>query len=162
MQRVLILGAGFGWLELATRLSEEVPDAAEVTLIDQSGSFVFGFSKLDVMFGREKPEAVHMYYRDIVKPSVEFRQETIRSIDPVAKRVVTDRATYDTDILVVALGADIAPEVTPGIVEAATSSTPSPARSECAISSRRSRRATRSSACSVPSTSARPRPTRPR
>lgn len=117
MQRVVILGAGFGGLELATRLSEAVPDAVEVTLIDQSDSFVFGYSKLDVMFGRELPDAVKLYYRDIAKPSVAFRQETIQSIDPVAKRVVTDRGTYDADILVVALGADLAPEATPGVVE---------------------------------------------
>jgi sulfide:quinone oxidoreductase len=58
-----------------------------------------------------------LYYRDIAKPSVDFRQETIQSIDPVAKRVVTDRGTYDADILVVALGADLAPEATPGVVE---------------------------------------------
>ncbi len=51
MQRVLILGAGFGGLELATRLSEEVPDEVEVTLVDQNDSFVFGYSKLDVMNG---------------------------------------------------------------------------------------------------------------
>ena len=117
MERVLILGAGFGGLELATRLSEEVPDAVEVTLIDQSDSFVFGYSKLDVMFGRQTPEAARLYYRDIVKPSVEFRQETMQSIDPVNRRVVTDRNTYDTDVLVVALGADVVPELTPGLVE---------------------------------------------
>ena len=117
MERVLILGAGFGGLELASRLSEDVADAVEVTLIDQSDSFVFGYSKLDVMFGREAPEAVRLYYRDIVKPSVEFRRETIQSIDPVARRVVTDRNTYDTDVLVVALGADVVPSLTPGLVE---------------------------------------------
>jgi len=117
MERVLILGAGFGGLELATRLSEEVPDAVEVTLIDQSDSFVFGYSKLDVMFGRQTPESARLYYRDIVKPSVEFRQETVQSIDPVARRVVTDRNSYDTDVLVVALGADVLPELTPGLVE---------------------------------------------
>jgi sulfide:quinone oxidoreductase len=42
--RVLILGAGFGGLELASRLSEDVPELVEVTLIDQSDSFVFGYS----------------------------------------------------------------------------------------------------------------------
>jgi sulfide:quinone oxidoreductase len=117
MQKVLILGAGFGGLELATRLSEEVPDEVAVTLIDQSDSFVFGFAKLDVMFGRATPESVRMYYRDIVKPSVEFRQETVTEIDPANRRVVTDRNTYDTDVLVVALGADVDASLTPGLVE---------------------------------------------
>jgi sulfide:quinone oxidoreductase len=44
MKRVLILGAGFAGLELATTLSEEVPEDVEVTVIDQNDSFVFGFS----------------------------------------------------------------------------------------------------------------------
>jgi len=117
MERVLILGAGFGGLELAARLSEEVPDLVSVTLIDQSDHFVFGYSKLDVMFGRERPDAVRLPYRDIVKPSVEFRQETVKTIDPSTRTVTTDGGTYDADVLVVALGADVVPELTPGLVE---------------------------------------------
>ena len=62
MQRVLILGAGFGGLELATTLSESLADQVEVTLIDKSDSFVFGYAKLDVMFGRATPEAVRLPY----------------------------------------------------------------------------------------------------
>ena len=50
--RVLILGAGFGGLELATTLSEELGEEVEVTLIDKGDAFVFGYSKLDVLFGR--------------------------------------------------------------------------------------------------------------
>jgi sulfide:quinone oxidoreductase len=115
---VLVLGAGFGGLELSTRLSEELGDQVEVTLIDRSESFVFGFSKLDVMFGKRTPEAVRLSYRDITTPHVRFRQETITSIDPQARRVVTDLETYDADILVVALGADYDLDATPGLAEA--------------------------------------------
>ena len=111
----MILGAGFGGLELSTRLSEELADDVEVTLIDQSDAFVFGFSKLDVMFGRRTLDEVRLPYRDIAKPSVEFRQETVVSIDPERKRVVTNGGTYDADILVVALGADLDPAATPGL-----------------------------------------------
>ena len=50
--RVLVLGAGFGGLELTTRLSEALGDDVDVVLIDQADGFVFGFSKLDVMFGQ--------------------------------------------------------------------------------------------------------------
>ena len=49
--RVLVLGAGFGGLELTTSLSERFGDAVEIVLIDKTEGFVFGFSKLDVMFG---------------------------------------------------------------------------------------------------------------
>jgi sulfide:quinone oxidoreductase len=115
---ILVLGAGFGGLELSTRLSEALGDELDLVLIDQSDSFIFGFSKLDVMFGRTPPAAVVHSYGDIVKPGVRFVQSTIRSIDPEAKRVETDSGTFEADIIVVALGADLDPAATPGLVEA--------------------------------------------
>ena len=115
--RVVVLGAGFGGLELTTRLSEEFGTDVEVVLIDRSDHFVFGFSKLEVMFGRAEPEQVRHYYRDVVKPGVQVVQSTIRTIDPEAKRVETDAGTFEADVLVVALGADLHPEATPGLVE---------------------------------------------
>ena len=89
-QKIVVLGAGFGGLELATTLSEALGDTIDVTLIDKSDAFVFGFSKLDVMFGRALPTAVRHPYADFIKPGVRFVQSTIRSIDPSAKRVETD------------------------------------------------------------------------
>jgi len=112
-----VLGAGFGGLELSTRLSEEFGDELDLVLIDQGEGFVFGFSKLDVMFGRALPSAVVHPYRYLVKPGVRFVQATIRSIDPVAKRVETDAGAFEGDIMVVALGADLDPSATPGLVE---------------------------------------------
>ena len=115
--RVVILGAGFGGLELSSRLSAELADQVEVTVIDQSDSFLFGFSKLDVMFARRTMDEVRIPYRTITKPGVTFRQETVRSIDPERKQVVTNAGVYDADVLVVALGADLAPGATPGLEE---------------------------------------------
>ena len=115
--RIVILGAGFGGLELSSRLSSELANDVEITLIDQSDSFIFGFSKLDVMFGRRTMDEVRLAYRDIAKPNVAFRQESIVSIDAEHKRVVTNVGTHEADILVVALGADLAPGATPGLVE---------------------------------------------
>jgi len=115
--RVLVLGAGFGGLELTTKLSDEFGDAMDIVLVDQAEGFVFGFSKLDVMFGHTTADAVVHSYRDLVKPGVRFVQTTIRSIDPVAKRVETDAGPFEADVLVVALGADLDPAATPGLVE---------------------------------------------
>jgi sulfide:quinone oxidoreductase len=116
--RVVVLGAGFGGLELTTRLSEEFGDDVDLVLIDKTDSFVFGFSKLEVMFGRALVADVRHAYRDLVKPGVRFVQATVESIDPVAKRVETDAGPFEADILVVALGADLDPSATPGLVEA--------------------------------------------
>lgn len=115
--RVVILGAGFGGLELASRLSEDWGERIDVVLIDKSDSFVMGFSKLDVMFGRATADSVRHPYSAIVKPGVRFVKAEVRSIDPAARRVETDAGTFDADILVVALGADLDPAATPGLVE---------------------------------------------
>src|SRR6266853_2356377 len=100
-KRVLVLGAGF-----------------EVTLIDKNDSFYFGYSKLDVMFERTTLDAVRLPYKNFVKPGVRLLQETISLVDPVAKRVTTDRGVHEADFLVVALGADYDFAATPGMADA--------------------------------------------
>jgi sulfide:quinone oxidoreductase len=104
--RVVVLGAGFGGLELATMCSEALGDDVEMTLIDKNDAFVFGYSKLDVMFGRSTPDAVRLSYRDIEKLGVRFLRETITAIDPGARRVTTDVDIHEADVLVVALVAE--------------------------------------------------------
>ena len=115
---MLVLGAGFGGLELSTMLSEALGDDVAVTLIDKADAFVFGYAKLDVMFGRTTLDAVRLPYRDVVKPGVRLLRETVLEIDPDARRVRTDAGTHDGDVLVLALGADYDLDATPGLAEA--------------------------------------------
>ena len=115
--RVLVLGAGFGGMELATLLSEALGEAADVTVIDKSDSFVFGYSKIDVMFGKANVEAAQLSYRTFIKPGVRLVQETITSIDPAARHVTTENGSYEADFLVMALGADFDLAATPGLAE---------------------------------------------
>ena len=117
---ILILGAGFGGLELATSLSDVLGDEHCVTLLDKGEGFVFGFSKLDVMFNRATPSDVFHPFRDLEKPGLTFVRATVESIDPVAKRVETDVGSFEADTLVVALGADLDPAATPGLAEEGT------------------------------------------
>src|SRR2546423_4028158 len=111
--RVVVLGAGFGGLELATVLSEALGHEAGVTLMDENDAFVFGYSKLDVMFGKAAPEEVRLPYADVVKPGVRFLQETITAIDPELRRVTTNSGIHQADVLVVALRADHHFDATP-------------------------------------------------
>lgn len=69
------------------------------------------------MFGRSDAPSVHHPYRDLVKPGVRFVQATVTAIDPATRRVETTAGTFDADILVVCLGADLDPQATPGLLE---------------------------------------------
>ncbi|MBX9963514.1 MAG: FAD-dependent oxidoreductase [Burkholderiales bacterium] len=115
--RITVLGAGFAGLELSTLLSESLGARVQVTLIDQSDAFVFGYSKLDVMFGRTVLDAVRLPYRNFVKPGVRLLRESVRAIDPVTRRVTTDVGIHECDFLVVALGADYDLAATPGLAD---------------------------------------------
>ncbi len=117
-ERVVVLGAGFAGLELATVLSEKLGEDAGVTLIEAGDAFVFGYSKLDVMFGRLEPHEVRLPYASFAKPGVRLVRETITQIDPESRRVTTDAGVHDADVLVVALGADYDLDATPGLAEA--------------------------------------------
>jgi sulfide:quinone oxidoreductase len=117
VRHVVILGAGFAGLELATQLSESLAGEVAVMLIDRNESFGFGFSKLDILFGRKATADVLLPYADISREGIEFRQEQVIEIDPENRRVTTDAASYEADILVVALGADYDFAATPGFQE---------------------------------------------
>jgi sulfide:quinone oxidoreductase len=113
----VVLGAGFGGLELSTMLSESGGDF-DVTLIDKSDAFIFGYSKLEVMFERATPQSVSLAYRDIAKPAVRVLKETVTAIDPEARQVTTDAGFHEADVLVIALGADCDMAATPCLAEA--------------------------------------------
>jgi sulfide:quinone oxidoreductase len=114
--RILVLGAGFGGLELTTLLSEALGETVDITLIDKSDAFVFGYAKLDVMFGKKELAEVRLPYGDFAKPGARLLSETVTAIEPSARRVTTDRGVHDADVLVIALGADYDVSKTPGIV----------------------------------------------
>lgn len=114
--RILILGAGFGGLELSTSLSEALGDGIEITLIDKSDGFVFGYSKLDMLFGRQSETMIRNSYAAFIKPGVRLLRETVIAIDAEEKRVTTDKGVHEADILVIALGADYDVSTTPGVV----------------------------------------------
>jgi sulfide:quinone oxidoreductase len=116
--RVVVLGAGFGGLEVTAAVADELGADVDITLIDQTEGFVFGFSKLDVMFGHADPASVIHRYADIARPGVQFVQTPVLAIDPASRSVQTGAGTFEADILVIALGADLDLPATPGLLEA--------------------------------------------
>src|SRR4051794_13069262 len=69
------------------------------------------------MFGRREPGQVLHRYAGLTGSDVRFVSATVTGIDPATRRVETTAGGFDADVLVVALGADLHPEATPGLVE---------------------------------------------
>ena len=102
-ERILVLGAGFGGLELSTLLSESLGKSADVTLIDKSDHFMFGFSKLDVMFGHAESACdMHALYE--IRQTWCSAGSTNNSQDRTSCEACDDRRrNHAADHLVVAL-----------------------------------------------------------
>ncbi|MEO7126125.1 MAG: FAD/NAD(P)-binding oxidoreductase [Nakamurella sp.] len=115
--RIVVLGAGFGGLELVTRLSAGLGADADIVLIDENDAFHFGFSKLDVLVGAATAESVVNPYANIALSGVQFVQATATSIDASARRVETTVGAFESDILVIAIGAQADSSLTPGLDE---------------------------------------------
>ena len=90
MKRIVVLGAGFGGMELCALLSEAVAGDAEITLIDKSDASCSATPSSTSCFGRTPPESVLLPYAEFATPGVTLVRDTITAIDPAAKRVTTE------------------------------------------------------------------------
>jgi sulfide:quinone oxidoreductase len=105
MTSVLILGGGFGGLEVATRLRERLDDEHEITVVDERERFVVGAAKLWDIVGLRPLESSSGELAALDAKGIAFRRTTITAIDLPARSVSTGDGSLTADYLVVALGA---------------------------------------------------------
>jgi len=118
MNKVLILGAGFGGLAAAAELEPYARTGElEVVLVDKSGYFSLGFSMQWVMMGRRKPEDGMRAYTDLNFSHIKFLQDEVNHISTAENCVYTKSSELRYDYLVIALGAELIPELILGLKE---------------------------------------------
>src|SRR3989338_1190256 len=115
MKHVIILGGGFGGLTAAGMLCKEKD--IQVTLIEKRPKYYMGLTKLWVMIGKGSPDTYQYLYSILERKNIRVVQEEITAIDPHKNIVTTKKQSIAYDYLIVALGADVAPEVIPGVKE---------------------------------------------
>jgi len=119
MNTVLVLGGGVGGVVAANALRRTLDPAARVVVVDSRPEQLFAPSLLWLMVGRRQPTRLQRPIAELLGPGIELVRATVREIDPDRRRVVTDAGELEGDAIVVALGAQLAPEASPGYGDAA-------------------------------------------
>jgi len=115
---VLILGAGVGGLVAANRLRQQLPRSHRIVLIDRDAQHVFQPSLLWLAVGDRRPERIQRPLARLERKGIEVVQAEIERLDPEQRAAQAAGREFAGDALIVSLGAELAPEMIPGLAEA--------------------------------------------
>ncbi len=118
-QTILILGCGVGGIVAANILNEKLGEQAEVKVVERKKVFQFPPSYPWVMLGKRKPDQIQRDLQAIKKKGIDVVQGEVSSIEPKKQSVKVDSSTLHYDYLIIALGAQYAPEKISGLKETA-------------------------------------------
>jgi sulfide:quinone oxidoreductase len=114
----LVLGAGLGGMVAAQTLRRLLPRSDRVVLVEREALHIFPPSLLWLMVGQRSADAISRRCEHAARPGIELVRGEVTAIDPAAKTVRVGEQTLRGDALVIALGAEYAPQAIPGLTEA--------------------------------------------
>jgi sulfide:quinone oxidoreductase len=118
---IVIVGGGVGGLVAANELRRILPNMHKVILIEKNPEHAFAPSFLWLMIGDRKPNTITKPVASLVRQGVELIHAEAKNIDTSTRSVITSGGTLSYDFLVLALGAELAPETIPGVGQSAYS-----------------------------------------
>lgn len=113
----LVLGAGIGGITAAHALRRLLPASDRVVVIERERDHVFAPSLLWQIVGDREPAKFTRPIAALTDKGIELVTGDIARIDPSAPSVEVGGQTLNGDAMIVALGADYAPEAVPGLAE---------------------------------------------
>ena len=119
MKKIVVLGAGTAGTMVANRLARMMDmDQWQITIVDEDPIHYYQAGYLFIPFDIYTKKDVVKKKKDYIAPSVKLIQSTIESIEPEINQVrLSDSTILGYDYLIIATGADIHPEETPGLAE---------------------------------------------
>ncbi len=119
MKKLLILGAGTAGTMVANRFSRLLDsDEWKITIVDQHETHYYQPGFLFLPFGVYTKKDVIKRKRDFMPAGVELIMSSIELIDADHNQVkLSSGQTLNYDFLIIATGADVHPEQTPGLAE---------------------------------------------
>lgn len=117
MARVLVLGAGFGGIATAVALREQLSDGDEVILVDRYDDFAMGLRKTWAILGISPIAYGTRSLAGLAGRGITVVQGTVEQVDPASRSATVDGSALEADALVIALGAEHAMDLVPGLGE---------------------------------------------
>ncbi len=115
---IVVLGGGIGGVVAASRLRKRLPPEHRVVLVERESRHLFAPSLPWLMVGRRSEEQISRPIARLAKRGIELVRGEIERINPKARSVHVSGQEIAADYMVIALGAELAPETVPGLAEA--------------------------------------------
>jgi sulfide:quinone oxidoreductase len=115
---VLVLGGGIGGVVAASRLRKLLGREHRVVLVERGADHLFQPSLLWLMLGWRTPDQIRRPIARLARRGIEVVRGNVERIDPARRAVVVNGQEQIADYLVISLGAELAPETIPGLVQA--------------------------------------------
>src|SRR5574341_570121 len=116
---ILILGGGVGGLVAAHGLRERLGREHRIIVVEESPQHIFAPSLLWLMVNWRSAAQITGDLGRLRRQGIEFVQAEIQTIDPAARKVTTSAGEFTADYLIIALGAELAPQTMSGLAESA-------------------------------------------
>ena len=115
---ILILGGGIGGIVAASLLRKQLAREHRIILVEREARHVFPPSLLWLMVGARREEQISRPIERLAQSGIEFVHGEVERIEPQTLSVRAAGREIAADYMVVALGAEFAPEAIPGLAEA--------------------------------------------
>ncbi len=115
---IIVLGGGIGGTVAATRLRKQLPSEHRIILIERESRYAFSPSFPWLMVGKRLSKEITRPRTKLSKLGIELVQGEIEKIDASQRNVYVNGQKLSADYLLIALGAEMAPETIPGLSEA--------------------------------------------
>lgn len=115
---ILVLGGGVGGVVTAVELRKRLPKGCRIVLVEREERHLFAPSLLWLMTGLRTAEKISRPLDRLRERGIEVVRGEIEQIDPAGRTATVAGTVLRGDSMVVALGADLAPELVPGLAEA--------------------------------------------
>jgi sulfide:quinone oxidoreductase len=115
---ILVLGGGIGGIVAASKLRRALSREHRVILVERESTHLFQPSLLWLMLGLRAPQQISRPYTALARRGIELVQGRVERINPARRAVTVDGKELTGDYLIIALGAELAPDMVPGLAQA--------------------------------------------